>query len=131
MAKEKKGAKFGRHSRNPSSKLYASNRYERNRRKRWEKHKASHPKDATVQGINPEFPRPHVKTRSELLAEQRVIFSSPVTPQAGIFLAMHEGVVLETSDSVSACIRAKTASFDGERVRIFQRVGSQLVPYRG
>jgi hypothetical protein len=37
MAKEKKGAKFGRHSRNPSSKLYPM-RADRNARRRVERH---------------------------------------------------------------------------------------------
>lgn len=131
MAKEKKGAKFGRHSRNPSSKLYTvNNRRERNKRLKVERFLRDNPNAAKADhapGKIPTFPPKPSPSRVELRANERVMFTSPVKPQAGLFLTLHNGVILEISDTLSDCIRAK-GSYRWGTPQIFHREGAQLIP---
>lgn len=96
--KEKKGAKFGRHARNPSSKLQ-SQRTERNKRLAQERHAKRMGKTVAQLGNRgafsaaPDFPHQHVQTVA------RVIFGESVRHQRyPIFEVMAGGHLIEWTD---------------------------------
>lgn len=128
MAKEKKGAKFGRHARNPSSKLYPM-RHDRNKRLTRERH-------ARRMGLTtaqiaaacqvPTFPQQRVERPKE-----SVVFQHQVHGTRGqlVHMLIVDGITLDVSlreTDIRAVTKMVTPGLPYRHVRVNPLTGEQV-----